>query len=171
VIFLWNLPYERMTLHYSNTLRIVSLLIRSAVERTTNYLAVLTNERYLKKTNILQEAAFRDIYNVYENARQKGLTDYTLLRVDKPKKKAKGKGKSAKEKAVLELLGKSKYIHKSDKLLQSHLRQMDYVGCLEDETLYILLTNTNRAGSDVVIRRLDENGMNVRVVEHLPEQK
>jgi len=172
VIFLWNLPYERMTLHYSNTLRIVSLLIRSAVERTTNYLAVLTNERYLKKTNILQEAAFRDIYNVYENARQKGLTEYTLLRLDKPKKKKKkAEGKSAKEKALLELLGKSKYLHKTDKLLQSQLRQLDYVGCLEDETLYVLLTNTNRAGSDVVVRRLEENGMNARVVENLPAQE
>lgn len=171
VIFLWNLPYERMTLHYSNTLRIVSLLIRSAVERTTNYLAALTNERYLKRTNILQAAAFRDIYQVYENARQKGLTDFALLKVGKPAGKVKSLGKTAKERVLLELMKKSKYLHQSDELLQTLLRQMDYVGSLEDETLYILLTNTNRAGSDVVIRRLEENGLEAALIDKLPDKE
>lgn len=170
-IFLWNLPYERMTLHYSNTLRIVSLLIRSAVERTTNYLDALTNKRYLKKTNILQDEAFRDIYQVYENARSKGLTEYTLLKINTPKKKKKNKDvkKSDKEKDVLELLKKTKYLRQIDTFLQGQLRQLDYVGYLNDESFYILLVNTNHEGSAVVIRRLADHGLAVKPAEKLPE--
>jgi len=171
VIFLWNLPYERMTLHYSNTLRIVSLLIRSAVERTTNYLDALTNKRYLKKTNILQDEAFRDIYQVYENAQSKGLTEYTLLKVNTPKKKKKSKNekKSGEKKDILELLKKSKYLHQIDTFLQGQLRQLDYVGYLKDESFYILLVNTNPEGSAVVIRRLADHGLAVKPAKKLPE--
>lgn len=172
VIFLWNLPYERMTLHYSNTLRIVSLLIRSAMERTTHYLSALTNKRYLKKTNILQEEAFRDIYQVYANAQEKGLTEYALLKVNAPKKKKKdkeSKKKSGKELDMLELLKKTKYLQRVDAFLQGHLRQLDYVGYLNDGSFYILLNNTNQEGSNVVIRRLADNGLAAKQVSKLPE--
>lgn len=174
-IFLWNLPYERMTLHYSNTLRIVTLLIRSAVERATAYLDALTGQRYLKKTYILQEEAFRDLYQVYRNACQKGLTDYALLKVDTDRKKDKAsrKKKDGKGKIVdalkPEKMKKKAYFRQLDELLQGHLRQMDYVGCLDDESIYILLANTNSEGSSVVVRRLADKGLNVRAVDGLPE--
>lgn len=165
VIFLWNLPYERMTLHYSNTLRIVSLLIRSAVERTAHYLNALTKERYYKNTDILQDAAFRDICSVYENARQKELTDYTLLRIDcneTPFAKLKKKNKEDKKQK------KADVMLKMDQLLQGQLRQADYVGYLNDNAFYVLLTNTDTPGSQVVIRRLKENQVHSYPVEKLP---
>lgn len=162
VIFLWNLPYERMTLHFSNTLRIVSLLIRSAVERTTHYLSALTSERYYKDTAILQDAAFRDICQVYENARQKELTDYTLLKIasaDDSREKHKKKEKKKKKTESMQYM---------DQLLQSQLRQADYVGYLDDDAFYVLLTNTDAQGSRVVIRRLKENQLNALAVDTLP---
>lgn len=159
VIFLWNLPYERMTLHYSNTLRIVSLLIRSAVERTAHYLNALTRERYFKNTAILQDAAFRDICQVYENARQKELTDYTLLKISADEKDRKKKEKKKK---------KAEFMLHMDQLLQSQLRQADYVGYLNDDAFYVLLTNTDHQGSHVVIRRLKENKLEAMPVDVLP---
>ena len=148
VIFLWNLPYERMTLHYSNTLRIVSLLIRSAVERTTSYLNAITRERYLEDTSILQENAFRQIYQVYENARQKGLTEYALLKLDTASGSA---------------------FRRINEAVQSHLRQLDYLGCVNGQELYILLANSNREGSQAVIRRLKDKGVTASLASGLPD--
>lgn len=161
VIFLWNLPYERMTLHYSNTLRIVSLLIRSAVERTTHYLNALTKERYFKNTDILQDAAFRDICSVYENARQKELTDYTLLQITPNQKWPKKNKEDKKQK-------KNDFLAKMNQLLDGQLRQADYVGYLNNNAFYILLTNTDLPGSRVVIRRLQEKHVDAQPVSELP---
>lgn len=171
VIFLWNLPYERMTLHYSNTLRILSLLIRSAMERTTSYLEALTNKRYIKKTNILQDAAFRDVYKVYQNAQEKGLTEYTLLRVEAPRKIQRKNGKTDKsdQNGLLELLKKTKYLQRVDSFLQGHLRQLDYVGYLSDSSFYILLVNSNYEGGRAVKRRLADKGLAVKMVDRLPD--
>lgn len=171
VIFLWNLPYERMTLHYSNTLRILSLLIRSAMERTTNYLDALTNKRYIKKTNILQDEAFRDVYKVYQNAQQKGLTEYTLLKVEAPRKiqKKNGKADKSNQEGLLELLKKTKYLQRVDSFLQGHLRQLDYVGYLSDSSFYILLVNSNYEGGCAVKRRLADKGLAVKMVAQLPD--
>lgn len=171
VIFLWNLPYERMTLHYSNTLRILSLLIRSAMERTTNYLDALTNKRYIKKTNILQDAAFRDVYQVYKNAQQKGLTEYTLLKVEAPRRipKKNGKPEKSDQDSLLELLIKTKYLQRVDTFLQDHLRQLDYVGYLSDSSFYILLVNSNYEGGHAVKRRLAAKGLAVKMVDKLPD--
>lgn len=172
VIFLWNLPYERMTLHYSNTLRILSLLIRSAMERTTNYLDALTSKRYIKKTNILQDSAFRDVYKVYQNAQQKGLTEYTLLKVEAPRRsqsKKTEKPEKEDQDSMLELLTKTKYLQRVDTFLQDQLRQLDYVGYLNDSSFYILLVNSNCEGGHAVKRRLAEKGLAVKMVEQLPD--
>lgn len=166
VIFLWNLPYERMTLHYSNTLRVISLLIRSSVERTANYLNAITKKRYWKKTGILQDEAFRNVFQVYQNAQQKNLTDFTLLKIEAIAKATSSKKEKKKNKDVIKL--KKNELAEIDQMLQGQLRQVDYVGYLEDSnSFYILLTNTNQEGSRVVIRRLRENGLNVKTATDL----
>lgn len=166
VIFLWNLPYERMTLHYSNTLRVISLLIRSSVERTANYLNAITKKRYWKKTGILQDEAFRNVFQVYQNAQQKNLTDFTLLKIEAIAKATSSKKEKKKNKEVIKL--KKNELTEIDQMLQGQLRQVDYVGYLEDSnSFYILLTNTNQEGSRVVIRRLRENGLNVKTATDL----
>lgn len=167
VIFLWNLPYERMTLHYSNTLRVISLLIRSSVERTANYLNAITKKRYWKKTGILQDEAFRNVFQVYQNAQQKNLTDFTLLKIEAIAKATSSKKEKKKNKDSIKL--KKNELAEIDQMLQGQLRQVDYVGYLEDSnSFYILLTNTNQEGSRVVIRRLRENGLNVKTATDLP---
>ena len=57
---------------------------------------------------------------------------------------------------------------KMDQLLQGQLRQADYVGYLNDGSFYVLLTNTDIPGSQVVIRRLKENNVHSCPVEKLP---
>lgn len=152
-LFLWNLPYERMTLHYSNTLRIVTMLIRSYLERSANYLNAITNQRYWTDTGILRDSAFRDILQVYENARKKKLADYALLTLEMPY------GMTT-ETSVFDAI--------SD-LVKRQLRQLDYVGYLDTGRFYILLANTNQEGSQVVIRRLVENGLRSELIDALPD--
>lgn len=166
LIFLWDLPYERMTLQYSNTLRILTLLIRSAVERTTHYLKALTHERYWKNTNVLQATAFRDILQVYENAAQKKLADYALLRI---KGGVSGVNDLNQMSEMLRKpLRKTDYINHMDQQLYRQIRQLDFIGYMEDASFYILLTNTSREEARIVVRRLADNGLSASVVNELP---
>ena len=166
LIFLWDLPYERMTLHYSNTLRIMTLLVRSAVERTTHYLSALTRERYWNDTGILVAAAFRDIYKVYENAQKKQLADFALLRIKGGMTSIGDLGRM--NELLRKPMKKTDYINQMDQQLYRQLRQLDYIGYLEDGCFYVLLTNTTIEESRVVVRRLADNGLSATPVTELP---
>lgn len=157
LLFLWNLPYERMTLHYSNMLRILTLLIRSAVERTTRYLHALTSTRFWPETNVLHAEAFREVNKVYASAEAKHLTEHTVLRI------LLGEDEHPSHGQVME-----EWARQASPRICRCFRQEDHVGFLEDGHFYVLLTNTSRQEAMYVIRRLENNGMGAQVVEHLP---
>ncbi len=167
LIFLWELPYDRMTLHYSNMLRILTLLIRSAMERTTRYLSLVTSTRYWQDTNILKEGAFQDIFDVFENASQKGLSEYTMLRIDDITEE----GVSLfQQMAHLRLSGQEEaYVQEVAKRLSRSFRQEDYIGYMDDDMFYVLLTNTTVQESQTVLNRLESRGMRASVLPHPDE--
>ena len=81
--------------------------------------------------------------NAYLKARNRGLTECTLLAVN------------VGERDHMEAAG----------LLAGKLRQSDYIGTLSDGGLYTLLANTSRKDAEYVIRRFAELGYESRIVE------
>lgn len=143
LIMVWGLPWESMTLGQANQLVIISSLIQNAVLRANRYLSALENQRYVEDTQTLETGAFSALVNAYLTAKNKGLTECTLLRIEADPSTYKEAGK----------------------LLMSKLRQTDYIGTLEDGGLYALLANAGSKDAQYVIRRFDELGYESHVVE------
>lgn len=147
IIMVWGLSWERMTLGQANQLVVISSLIQNAVLRAKRYLSVLENQRYVEGTRILETQAFAALAGVYLKARDKELTECTLLWVETGERETLA----------------------AAKLLAEKLRQTDYLGILQDGRVYVLLANTNREDAQYVIGRFAGLGFGSRIVEELAE--
>ena len=137
VIFLWDIPYERMTLSLSNLLTIVGALIYSVVVRDADYLDALAYQRFIPETMILQEAAFREMVDIYQHAQEKGYAESFIIYV---------------RRGNFSLRELNNRIHPL-------LRDTDYIGIMPDGDLSILLSNTNEQESRYVRSRLEEKNL------------
>lgn len=136
ILMVWGIPWERMTLSQANMLVVVGYLIQNAVLRANRYLEALEHQRYVEGTNILDTEAFTTLVEAYLGARQKGLTECTILQIDV---------KDGKFEEAGEALGKL-------------MRQTDYLGKMADDHLYALLSNTDPRDADYVIQRFADTG-------------
>ena len=131
VILLWDMPYEQMTQHTVNTLRLLSLIIDNYISRTVRYLTAISHDRYYEGTNILREEAFRSMFATYYKASRHNLSTVSLLRID----------------------GMPENMQEASEQLDQLFRQDDILGAI-DGKIYVLLTNTDRAEAVTVIERL-----------------
>ncbi len=134
VIFLWDLPYERMTLYYSNLLSVVGALVYSVFVSDANYLDALIYRRYIADTSILQEDAFKEMIDIYRRAGEKGYSESSLLYIQK-------EGRSNVE---------------INNMIKPLLRETDYIGMMPKGELAILLTNSTQNDSVFVRERLEK---------------
>lgn len=145
ILMVWGIPWERMTLSQANMLVIIGYLIQNAVIRANRFMEALENQRYLEGTKILGEEAFTSLVRAYLTARNKGLTECTIIKIDV-------KGESPEE------AGES---------LVKLMRQSDYMGKMKDGGLYALLSNTGEADAYFVIKRFENTGYRSHIQEDI----
>lgn len=132
VIFLWDIPYEQMTLYSANLLTIVGALIYSAFVQGANYLDALAYRRYIEGTTILREDAFNEMVDIFKRAKEKGYT----------------------ESCIIYIQNDGMTIYEINEKISSMLRDTDYIGLRHDGTIAVLLTNTGESESSYVMERL-----------------
>ncbi|MBR5222264.1 MAG: NAD(P)-dependent oxidoreductase, partial [Clostridia bacterium] len=147
VLMIWNISWEAMTLNTANLLTVVSMLIQNAVLRAQKYLDALEETRFSSRLGALEHDAFTNLLQVYENARSRNLTDYTLLALEYDSALPDGIG--------LELA--------------KRLRQNDYIGVNRNGVMCILLTNTDVENAQIVKDRLQAYGYTTKILEVHPE--
>lgn len=136
ILMVWGIPWERMTLSQANMLVVIGYLIQNAVVRANRYMEALEKQRYIEGTKILETNAFTDLVKAYLGARNKSLTECTILQIDVEDHRQE-------EAAVA---------------LTKLMRQSDYIGKLSDGHLYALLSNTESKDAEFVIRRFADVG-------------
>ena len=145
ILMVWGIPWESMTLGQANQLVVISALIQNAVLRANRYLSALENQRFVEDTKALDTQAFSTLMRGYLKAKDKGLVECTVLRVE------------AEHDDYVE----------AGRQLTKKLRQTDYIGTLTDGCLYALLANTSREDAQYVIARFQEVGYPSYIVEEL----
>lgn len=140
VFLLWDMAYDKMTLYYINTLKVLDKLIYNAVMRSEQYLDLLQHKRYIFGTRILQQYAFEEMLAIYQRACKNKLTEYFML--------------------VIDMEGHT--VNEWNKKLNDLIRQADIIGMLSDEKIGIILTNTNEAEAHSVMFRLQSSGVAVK---------
>lgn len=148
IFMVWTIPWERMTLGQANQLVVIGSLIQDAVVRASRYISALEEERYINGTKMLDADAFGGLVTAYINAQKKGLTDCMILRLRDSENMPDDIGNQ----------------------LAETLRDHDYAGRLEDNRIYILLSNATRVDAQYVMKRLEEKiGCKSDILEDLFE--
>jgi len=145
IIFLWDIPYEQMTLYQANLLTVVGALVYSGVVRDADYLDALAYRRFIPDTAILQEAAFKEMLEIYRHAAEKGYAELSVFYI-----------KSG-----------SQPLKEQNDMIRPLLRETDYVGVTSDGNLAVLLTNTNANESIYARKRLEEKGIKTYLEKEL----
>ncbi len=136
ILMVWGIPWQRMTLAEANRLTVVGALIQNTVVRANRYLDALKDQRYVGETNVLDEKAFTQLVKAFFEAREKGLTECSLL----------------------EISGVREYNRKeAARVLATQMRQTDYLGLIQG-SLYVLLSNTDQESAKSVIERFLAKG-------------
>lgn len=136
IILLWDMPYELMTQHAINTLRLLSLIIYNYINHTMRYLAAVAYNRYYSGTRILRESAFRSLFTTYSKAAKQGLSSLSILYIQNAPSD----------------------VNAAQAMLGSMFRQDDILGLIDDR-IYVLLPNTDRSEAVMVINRLAQRGV------------
>lgn len=136
ILMVWGIPWQRMTLAEANRLTVIGTLIQNASVRASRYLESLKSQRYVHDTDVLNEEAFTVLVRAFLEAKSKGLTECTLVEI---------------------VTGYQSY-EQASKLLESCIRQTDYMGTMEGGKLYILLSNTDLENAEGVRGRFRKLG-------------
>lgn len=131
MVMLWSIPFDRMTIDESNRLIVLCKLIRKSVRRAEKYFEFLENERVSEVGIILKAPAFKELLQIYREAKKKNETDYILLRVTS--------GDTG--------------------VICSQLNSFSYLGYGEDGGLNILLTGTDKEECNRLMTELGKNGV------------
>lgn len=154
ILMLWRLPFERISLHQINLLKVVGNMIRNAIVRTDLYIEAVHDKRYIPDTGLLNEDAFEKAIKTSEEISKRNYAESALLCLDSA--------------GTLEELQKNpRMLKQCNEILQENLRETDAFGVGKDGYLYILLTNTSWQEADVVIRRFERQGLKCRLKERI----
>lgn len=135
MIFAWGIPWEHMHLATANMFKVVGYLIQNAVLRANSYQKALEKERYQGNTKVLEKHAFTALVKAYLDAEERGLVQCSLLKLS-------GVEANAEIPEGIERL----------------VRGTDYLGVLTDDTVYVLLVNTDKDGANLVVERFVNAG-------------
>ncbi len=144
IIAVYTLEFETMSLYKQNLLQVVSNLVTSALARAYRYEQAIYDEKYIKGTCVLKSGYFRQLLQSKIESKQKNNTHFILLKI-----------RDADE---WEKKGIAYQIEKG-------IRESDHLGIDENNELLMLLSNTSAEEAQYVIRRLNDMGISVEMVE------
>lgn len=136
----YDIPFERLSLYYKNTIDISLRLISEALVRAYTYVEQMRAERYLENTKVLKSTYYSKLIASKEATYQSHQLPYVRL----------------------ELIGNldDRDFRQIELLLRSH----DYLGQLPDGTFECLLSNTSLSQAEIVQNRLREMGIRTEPV-------
>lgn len=137
IIMVWTDALEATNIYQSNLLAILCRLIEKSILRAYDFLEALQDESYYTDTNVMKEEAFIKRLSIYEEGKDRGLLDYSILDLYL----------SDNRKKELEIAG-------------NIIRDTDYIGIVGNSAK-ILLTNTNTEEVQFVVKRFYEKGLKV----------
>ena len=145
IIMIWTLPLEKMTLGQANLLEVACRLMQESTMRARQYYTAIQHTQCVPNTDVLLREPFRHMVDMYDDAVEKKLTEFSVLRV------------------MLNEEGLEATAH----LLKNTLRVNDYYGLgYRTDAIYVLLPNTDAIGSERTIERLAEVGLKAFIANH-----
>jgi UDP-glucuronate decarboxylase len=142
VISIHSTSFENLTLHYENLFQTVVGLITNALKRAYFFEASLKDKRYVPNTRILTSFTFEKILKEIQNNKEELGMSYVLLQVER----------------------NSEPLEEISEKVVRVIRDNDYIGIGDNDSIYILLSNTKNNYASLVLERLKTAEINASPV-------
>lgn len=146
ILMLWNLPFEKMSLHQMNLFKVLGKMIQNAIVRSDQFMEATAEKRYFPSTKILNKEAFEEQIQMYREISSREYAMSTLICVRTPG-------------SINKLYNSPNKLKSYENVLTRGVRETDIIGVGENGYIHILLTNSNEQESQIVIRRFAEQGI------------
>lgn len=143
IITINDLNFNGFSLYYENLFKITAQLVESSLNKAFAYIEATEENRYIPNTKILTKNVFSEILESKKEAQSKYKTPFLLL------------------KGFLNEKPLSEYASQLSHLL----RETDYIGQLEDENFFVLLSNTDNVDGANVLKRFEQHGIEMNWIE------
>lgn len=143
MILLMYADDRQMNMEFSNKFNIITDLIRDSLIRAMEYEEL--GDIMIADTNIVRNEKFKEMLEVKEQMRKKQYMDYVLLKIDK------------EHRNIAEI---------SDKVSKI-IRNNDVIGMGDDGNIYLILSQTNGEGMNVIAERMKKNSIHFEVVRSI----
>ena len=167
IILIKEMPFNSLTLYQINLFRTLTALITSAISIADSYESATRDNNYYENTEILVKNEFEKLIQIKKEEKKKGLSDYTLIKIEEPKKSTSFD--------FSKLLGSDSYYGQSSlknnscmdlyHTISGMFRDTDFFGVNENNELIVLLGNTLKSDVDFVVGRLKQKSLNAMVIE------
>ena len=137
ILMVYQMEFEEFNTQQTNTFAILTALVENSMRRAFEYYEVVKERRYYSETRIMKWQEFRKILELYCAGEDEKLLEYTLLEV-------------AEFSGAVETLEKL-------------VRDTDYLGEYGDGKYYVLLTNTAKEDSRIVMGRFRSKGIEAEI--------
>ncbi|MCL6570100.1 MAG: NAD-dependent epimerase/dehydratase family protein [Bacillus sp. (in: Bacteria)] len=138
----YDLPFEKLNLHYQNLVEVTTRLISSSLSRAYSYVTEINNGRFLRDTKVLTPMYFNRIVESKLNSFKELNVPFVLLEIDAS-------------------------VENTERMIEisNLLRTNDYLGINKSNQVFIILSNLGEWDAANVIARFNSKGFNTTVVE------
>ena len=141
-IFLWEVPFDKQTLYYTNLLIEVAGLVQAALVRAIRY-STLTTDMYVEDSFVLTDQAFRTALRVFQDIRKQRKGSFLLARLLRN--------------PVMNL---EEYCCRLNRVIRS----TDLVGYLEDGCLCAIFPQAEVEDMERIMKRLKAQGILLEIL-------
>jgi len=140
LVLIWEADASQYGMYYMNLFRILCGLVQTSFLRAMDYEEFKRTEDYYEGTVIARPEYFKRNYQIQEDMKDAGISDYVLVKFE------------SKDKAEL------------GERLTGMIRATDLLGSDENGNLYLVLTQTKAENFGIVGKRLEERNIGYEIV-------
>ncbi|MFJ8065532.1 NAD-dependent epimerase/dehydratase family protein [Psychrobacillus sp. NPDC096426] len=143
IISINGIDFDSFSLYHENLFRVTAELVESALARAFSYIEATEINRFIPNTHILKNSVFEEILTSKRETKEKYNTPFLLLEV---------------------IMAVESFAYYSEEISRL-LRETDYIGQSKNNTILVLLSNTNIKNGKVVLSRLENRGIKYKLLE------
>ncbi|UHA75202.1 NAD-dependent epimerase/dehydratase family protein [Paenibacillus sp. 481] len=142
IVTVYEMPFERMNPYAENAFRIAVDMFSKSLGRALQYSDAVRTDRYITGTQLLRRFAFEQMLSQKQEAKRKHHVPYVLIKIE-------GLGLDWKDWGAR---------------IVGALRDTDYVGTEQGDSVMALLSNTDESEVETVRARINQLGLTTRVI-------
>ena len=145
LIVIYNVAFSQMSVYYANLIRVLAGLLENFIVKAWQYQSAVRQREFYNGGGIMYEDYFRMQLKIHKDMTDNEITDFRLFKID-------GEGKSADE---------------WEKILRGKTRYNDSVCLGNDGNIYILTTQVDDQGEEIIIGRFEKAGLKCEKIEDM----